>query len=232
MRLANAARALRSRPRREGWKRFAVFEYDIRMQPACPPRRQVLLLLAGCGLASAASDLAVASDGRAEADVLAALRAGRVAIFLRHTRTTAGAGDPPGFELDDCSTQRNLDAEGRQHAQRIGQWFAKHDLVPETVRNSPWCRTRDTARLAFGRTSDWPALANVYGREVDRRQVEAVQRYVADLAAGERAVLVSHGSSIHAIVGAYLAQGEAAVVRARRSDREPRLVVVGRISVP
>jgi phosphohistidine phosphatase SixA len=216
------------------------------MLPFFPGRRRLLVQLAGAGLATTLPALAAPPDDAAGADVISALRSGRVAILLRHARTTSGAGDPPGFELGDCSTQRNLDAEGRAHAQRIGRWFATYGIVPEVVRNSPWCRARDTARLAFGRTGDWPALANVYGREVDPRHVEEVRSYVAGLSASERAVLVSHGSSIQAIVGQYLAQGEAVVVRARGGDRaessaggtqgrnesSSRLEIVGRIAVP
>jgi phosphohistidine phosphatase SixA len=187
------------------------------------------LLVAGAWLVLAPSP-ARADDSVVER----ALRSGGVAIFLRHGRTTPGVGDPPGWKIEDCSTQRNLDAEGRAQAKRVGAWFSRKRIVPTVVRNSPWCRTRDTARLAFGRSQDWPALANLFeNRAPEKSNVDEVRHYVAALDRGEIAVLVSHGSSISAFVGEYLAQGEAVVVRPERDAKgEPKMVVVGRIAVP
>ena len=58
---------------------------------------------------------------RAEPLAWNALRIGGVAMLLRHAATEAGLGDPPGYRVDDCATQRNLSAEGRAQAARIGQ---------------------------------------------------------------------------------------------------------------
>jgi phosphohistidine phosphatase SixA len=187
------------------------------------------LLVAGAWLVVAPSP-ARADDSA----VVRAVRSGGVAIFLRHGRTTPGVGDPPGWKLEDCSTQRNLDAEGRAHSKRVGAWFSQKRIVPTVVRNSPWCRTRDTARLAFGRSQDWSALANLYeNRAPEKSNVEEVRRYLAALGKGEIAVLVSHGISISAFVGEHLAQGEAVVVRAERdANGDVKPVVVGRITVP
>ena len=52
----------------------------------------------------------------------AALREGAIVLF-RHANAP-GFGDPPGFRLDDCATQRNLDAQGRDQAVKIGDCFA------------------------------------------------------------------------------------------------------------
>jgi phosphohistidine phosphatase SixA len=184
--------------------------------------------------ALAAAVLATPPAGADQAALLQALRAGGVAVLVRHSRTTAGVGDPPGWQMDDCASQRNLDSQGRAQARRLGAWFRRHRIVPTTVRNSPWCRTRDTARLAFGRTQDWSALANLFENPApEKRNVEQVRRYLAGLRKGEIAVLVSHGSSISAFVGEHLGQGEAVVVRAvRGAGGDVQTVVVGRISVP
>jgi len=198
-------------------------------RPPRPAAFSLSLVLAANAWLALAPTPARAGDGA----VLQALRAGGVAVLLRHSKTTPGSGDPPGWRLRDCSTQRNLDAEGRAHARRVGEWFREQRIVPTVVRNSPWCRTRDTARLAFGRSRDWAALANLFDdREPRKGTVEEVRSYIAGLREGEIAVLVSHGSSISAFVGEYLAQGEAVVVRATRgADGEVQIVVVGRIAV-
>ena len=64
------------------------------------------------------------------------LRAGGCAVLLRHAQTDPGVGDPPGFRLDQCSSQRNLSAAGRAQAARIGQWFKSRGLQPREVQSS------------------------------------------------------------------------------------------------
>ncbi len=171
-----------------------------------------------------------------DATLLLEMRQGGVAILMRHTQTTPGVGDPPGWQLADCASQRNLADTGIAHAQRIGRWFAEHKLRPTQVRHSPWCRTRDTARLAFGRSSEWPALANIFeDRSGADAQAAEVRRFVGSLQRGELVVLVSHGSTIAQMVGVSLAQGEAVVVR---RDATPSagaaapLLVLGRLQIP
>jgi phosphohistidine phosphatase SixA len=188
-----------------------------------------LLAIAAIG-ASVAPGVARGED----AGVVDALRAGGVAVLLRHSQTTPGVGDPPGWKLANCSSQRNLDDQGRAQAKRIGAWFKKQKIAPTVVRNSPWCRTRDTAQLAFGRTQDWPPLANLFNDPgPTETNTEKVLRYIAGLRPGDVAVLVSHGSSISAFVGEHVGQGEAVVVRAKRGAKgRVETVVVGRIVVP
>ena len=76
-------------------------------------------------------------------------------VLMRHARTVPGVGDPPGYRLDDCRTQRNLSEEGRADARRIGQQLRALGLQPQVVRSSRWCRCLDTAREAFGRVEAW-----------------------------------------------------------------------------
>jgi phosphohistidine phosphatase SixA len=166
-----------------------------------------------------------------EAALVQALRAGGVAVLVRHAQTVPGTGDPPGFRLEDCATQRNLSEAGRAQAQRFGAWFKARGLSPTLVRNSRWCRARDTARLAFGRTEDWGALANLFEDRTDeQRNAQAVRAFIAGLKERELAVLVSHGTAIATFSGAHPAQGEGIVVRA--AEGGARLQVIGRIVVP
>jgi phosphohistidine phosphatase SixA len=172
---------------------------------------------------------ALASD----AVLLRELQAG-AALLMRHTQTVAGVGDPPGWRPDQCATQRNLDERGIAHAQRIGRWFDARRLTVKTVRNSPWCRARDTARLAFGRSEDWAPLANIFeDRRAADAQADAVHAFVRAMQPGELGVLVSHGVTIGHIVGSghALATGESVVVRAGSSAGAP-LAVLGRLVVP
>ena len=197
--------------------------------------------LARCAWLAACASVWVGISAPAHADdaaLLREMRQGGVAILMRHTQTTPGVGDPPGWRLADCSSQRNLDEAGIAHAKRIGRWFADRKLRPTLVRNSPWCRTRETARLAFGRSNDWAALSNIFeDRSAADLQAAELRHWMAKLKRGELVVLVSHGSMIGHLVGVALAPGEAVVVRPdakaeRNRDGAVPLVVLGRFLVP
>ncbi len=69
-------------------------------------------------------------------------------VLFRHA-LAPGGGDPPGFVAGDCSTQRNLSEEGIAQAKRIGQTLRERGVKVQAVWHSQWCRTTDTARLAF-----------------------------------------------------------------------------------
>jgi broad specificity phosphatase PhoE len=71
-------------------------------------------------------------------------------VLLRHATTTPGFGDPPGFRLDNCVTQRDLTEAGREESRRLGVVFRAREIPVARVRSSRWCRCLETARLAFG----------------------------------------------------------------------------------
>ncbi|MFN0182422.1 MAG: histidine phosphatase family protein [Aquabacterium sp.] len=162
------------------------------------------------------------------------LRAGAV-VLLRHAQTSPGVGDPPGWRPNVCASQRNLDAGGQAQARRIGQWFSAQGLTVTQVRQSPMCRTRDTARLAFGRGDDWAALDSIFeDRSRAAAQAAAAQEALAAAKPGQLMVWVSHSVTIALIVGEAgngLAPGEAVVVRWNGQPGMP-LRVLGRLRVP
>lgn len=172
-------------------------------------RREILLLLAvgSTGRVSAQSS----SDTSAKD-----LRGGRCALLWRHGQTTPGVGDPPGFQLDDCKSQRNLSAEGRAQAQAAGAWFKARSLRPSAVRSSAWCRCRDTADLAFGSHAHWAPLDSSFGGAEDgtaRRQ--AMMDALGRIPAGVFEVWVTHQVNIAAFTGESVAMGEAVLVDRR-----------------
>ena len=59
-----------------------------------------------------------------------------------------GVGDPAGWRLDDCTTQRNLSEQGRAQARAVGARLRSERIAIERVLSSPWCRCVDTATLA------------------------------------------------------------------------------------
>lgn len=160
----------------------------------------------------------VVSGGGARADAAAAvraLRAGGAVLALRHA-LAPGTFDPPGFRLDDCRTQRNLDDSGRAQARALGERLRRLGLEPLAVRSSPWCRCLDTARLAFGRAESWAALGSPRGSSETTsadhlrqlRQALAARRGTAGFE-----VWVTHGFVLQALAGSSTASGDGFVLR-------------------
>lgn len=167
-------------------------------------RRLAAVLLASCLPAS----LALVSDAWAEL-----ARPGAIVLF-RHA-TAPGIGDPPGFKLDDCKTQRNLDDQGRAEARRLGEQFRRHKIAVGAVLSSQWCRTRETASLAFGSAPrDEPAFNSFFSQSAERRESQTAQaREVLSRWRGPGAlVVVTHQVVIHALVGAGAASAEGVVI--------------------
>ncbi|WP_246742459.1 histidine phosphatase family protein [Microvirga splendida] len=156
-----------------------------------------------------------------------ALRQGGTVALFRHARAP-GTGDPANFQLDDCSTQRNLSEEGRQQAQRIGDAFRSRQVPVERVLSSRWCRALDTARLAFGALAQpAPPLDSFFsGREQEPSQTAAARRIIEGWDSTGVLVLVTHQVNITALTGVFPSEGEALVLRPRASSG---FDVIGRI---
>jgi broad specificity phosphatase PhoE len=161
----------------------------------------------------------------------ALLQRGGQVVMIRHAVTTPGVGDPPGMRLDDCSTQRNLTDEGRQHARRLGEAFRVQNVPAGAVLSSPWCRCIETARLAFGVTPEtWAPLGNLFGRaELSAGQVREMRARVGDYRGAANLIMVTHGSTIRALTGVSPGTAEVVILTPRGDDR---FTVAGRLSVP
>lgn len=157
--------------------------------------------------------LAAASPARADERLWDALRQGGQVVLVRHAATVPGVGDPPGFRLGDCGSQRNLSTEGRAQATRLGADFRHRAIAPAEVLTSRWCRCQDTARLAFGTATPWPALDSFFGDpERSDAQTRAVRQRIAGFRGGGTLVLVTHQVNITALTGLAPAPGELVVV--------------------
>lgn len=135
-------------------------------------------------------------------------------ILLRHA-LAPGTGDPPDFELGDCSTQRNLNDAGRKQAERIGERLRRAGLGDAPVFTSQWCRCQDTAEeLDLGEPRVLEALNSFYGRRDQREQrVSALREFLAERRDEPTAVLVAHQVNITAATDVFPASGEAVVAR-------------------
>jgi broad specificity phosphatase PhoE len=158
------------------------------------------------------------------------LRRGGQVVLVRHTVTDPGVGDPQGFRLEDCSTQRNLSEEGKEHAKRIGEAFRLHRVPVARVLTSPWCRCVETASLAFGTAEISPPLSNLFGRsEARNKAVEELTAMVGEPRSGSNLVLVTHGSTILALTRIPVNMGEIMVLT---PQGQGRFALAGRFNVP
>jgi phosphohistidine phosphatase SixA len=139
-------------------------------------------------------------------------------LVMRHA-LAPGVGDPENFKVSDCSTQRNLNEEGRQDARDVGQWLVRQEVKILRVESSRWCRAKETAQLLnvgkvrlnknldslFQDESDWathPQTMNIKKRILDHRNKRGLL------------IFVGHFVNIQAVAGVSLDSGEGALVRA------------------
>jgi len=173
---------------------------------------------------------AAAADDSQEA--WAALAKGGHVALIRHGNAPPGhGGDPPGFRMDDCSTQRNLDDKGRAQARALGEAFRNRGVRVDRIASSPVCRCMDTASLmAVGQVeSSW---ALVPDRDPNARvRLRELKEMVGNWRGPGTLVLVTHGFTIRPLIGIIPNQAEVVVLRPTPGI-EPGAHVVGRIAAP
>lgn len=175
--------------------------------------RLAAVFFAAAGLALPVGSMAAEPP----AELLAALQRGGYALLVRHAQTEPGIGDPPGMRLDDCGTQRNLSAAGREQARAIGAAVRSRAIPVAAVRSSQWCRCLDTARLAFGGfapVAAWPALNSFFDdRSAEAGRTRELRAALAAVPGTANVVWVTHQVNITALTGVVPAPGEIVVVR-------------------
>lgn len=151
----------------------------------------------------------------ADEALAARLREGGVVLALRHA-LAPGTFDPPGFRLGDCTTQRNLNDEGRAQAARLGQWVQARRLVPARVRSSPWCRCVDTAQGAFGQAEPWDALSSPASADSALREqrITGLRAALRAVPRGRFEAWVTHQFVLQDLAGVSTAPAEALVLAA------------------
>jgi phosphohistidine phosphatase SixA len=138
-------------------------------------------------------------------------------LLMRHA-LAPGVGDPANFNVNDCSTQRNLSDEGRQDAADIGQWLQRREVKILRVESSRWCRAKETAKLldigkvrlnrnldSLFQASDLinhPQTVNIKKRIVSHRNTSGLL------------IFVGHSVNIQAAVGVSLESGQGVLVKA------------------
>jgi phosphohistidine phosphatase SixA len=148
----------------------------------------------------------------------AALKTGDSFVLLRHA-SAPGMGDPEYFNVEDCSTQRNLSDAGRKQAIAIGDLFRVHGIEKARVLSSQWCRCLDTATLLnLGSVEVLPYL-NSFFQQYQRResQTESLMKWIDKQSFEQTVVLVTHQVNITSLTGVYPSSGELVIVNRSKS---------------
>ena len=134
-------------------------------------------------------------------------------IFIRHAYAP-GNGDPNNFNLDDCSTQRNLNSIGRKQAKDIGEFFRENKIKIYKVLSSEWCRCKETADIAFNNYSTNSFLNSFYSSKYAKnknKQVEALNDYVKKFKSDKNLIFVTHYVLISEVLNYGPSSGEIVV---------------------
>jgi phosphohistidine phosphatase SixA len=132
-------------------------------------------------------------------------------ILIRHA-LAPGSGDPEGFNLKDCSTQRNLDQVGINQSKKIGQLFKKNNISIDQVLSSQWCRCKDTAKYAFKKYKEFSPLNSTFQSPYKKKaeqQIKELKNFVKNWNGnGKNLVLITHYIVITEVTDAVPRSGE------------------------
>ena len=140
---------------------------------------------------------------------------GRQILMVRHAYAP-GTGDPANFRIGDCSTQRNLNDEGRAQAERLGAYLRSQGIGNARVFTSQWCRCSETAALlGVGDVEEFTGLNSFY--TVPEKEDEWLAETRALLArlghrTDEPVIFVTHAVTVYAIAGTSVSSGEAVLL--------------------
>ena len=166
--------------------------------------------------------------------LLVLLREGGLIIYFRHGITDWSQTDKMPLNLKQCSAQRNLSKAGQAQMEAIGRAVSVLGIRVAKVFASPYCRTLDSARLAFGRVVPESRLQYVGPMRGKRReqQVDALRNLLAQPPPdGRNMVLIAHRGNLLEATSVDLEEGEAALFRPSVSpEGKPDFRLVGRLN--
>lgn len=151
-------------------------------------------------------------------------------VLLRHA-IAPGTGDPANFQLEDCSTQRNLSEAGRQQAKEIGEAFRSRNVSVAKVLSSQWCRCLETAELMdIAPVEPFPAINSFFrNRSAAETQTNQVRDYVLNNQNQPGViVMVTHQVNVTALTDIFPPSGTAVVLEIDDSTNG-QLNVIGQI---
>jgi phosphohistidine phosphatase SixA len=159
----------------------------------------------------------------AQASLASDLTDGQHVLLMRHA-DAPGYGDPSGYQLDQCSTQRNLGERGRKQAVILGQWLSTQGINSANVISSVWCRCVDTAKLLNkGVATTSPALGSFFDdMSLAKQQTKDLEKLIQiHLQENPKTplILVTHHVNIQAYAGKNVNVGDMVLVRVDKNGK-------------
>jgi|SRR5450631_2783419 phosphohistidine phosphatase SixA len=123
-------------------------------------------------------------------------------IVVRHA-DAPGRGEPAGFDLNDCSTQRNLSDKGRSEAHDLGAMFRSRGINITKVLTSRWCRAHETAELMrLGPIENAPVFDNLeFNKQEAKELLDGERKLIASWHGPGVLLIISHRSNIKTLTG-------------------------------
>lgn len=151
----------------------------------------------------------------APAELMSELRKGGYILYFRHAATDFSQNDSNMKSFEDCASQRNLIDRGRADARVVGAAIKQLAISVGAVLASPFCRTVETAQIAFGRAEKTQQVRGGPAAPADSDRYAPLRKIlIAPVQKGANLVVVSHANPFYSVAGPpYLAEGEAAVIR-------------------
>lgn len=164
--------------------------------------------------------LAAPAQAQPAPELVEALRAGGLVIYWRHPATNNDQADTNPFNLADCSTQRQLNDNGRAQSRTLGAALRDRGIAVSAVQSSPFCRAKEAGELlGLGAVTLVPELGEgglVVSPNENARRARALRTMLGTAPAAGNTLLVSHRPNILDAVGVEaftIAEGEIFVFR-------------------
>tara|TARA_Y100001970_G_scaffold201216_1_gene244836 strand:- start:5196 stop:5744 length:549 start_codon:yes stop_codon:yes gene_type:complete len=168
----------------------------------------------------------ISNSVNAEEKLIGSLKDGQKIIFIRHA-LAPGSGDPENFNLNDCSTQRNLNQSGINQSSKIGSFFLENNIPIDKVLSSEWCRCKETAKFAFDKFETFNALNSFYSKKFEKnknKQIKDLKNYINQWDGKKNLILVTHYVVILEMINLTTSSGEIVIV-------DKKLNFIGRMEI-
>lgn len=179
------------------------------------PANFLLILVAACTLAACAQpdrNFAPPAPGEPKpeltkpADIIKALAEGGYILYMRHGETLREQGEMEAknretgrFNIEDCSTQRNLSDQGREEARASGAAYRRAGIPVARHISSRYCRALQTARLFADNVELSEALTSEGAVTKNPERIKAVQEVLSMRPPkGQNFMLFAHQGIFHA----------------------------------
>ncbi len=182
-------------------------------------RKKIRFLILICFVCSSSilADIARSADDQETqtSNAWQPLKSGHAVVLMRHA-LAPGVGDPPEFDLDRCSTQRNLSDAGRVQARAIGDVLRANGIEEATILSSQWCRCMETALLLDLGSPKPASMLNSFfqSRQLEHEQTRTLNESLDEMlpSKGEVRVLVTHQVNISSLTGQFAGSGDMLIV--------------------